>query len=222
MRSLTLDGWEPEIVKVMMELGNDVINNIYEANYVDDTIEAESQVAQIKRATSECDTNVREMWIKAKYIQKAFVWPIDQLTSTESERAQSTIINSNVLKDIVFNESGWFVRHIRKKRITLRAEISDKGPKVDDSASSSELSIDSNQPNDELSLSDSTDDDEDAEYGTEEALENFSSNMLLYKATNVHNLPIMCYALAAGASKDWSNVKDVHRSAIHRAVLSVS
>lgn len=31
VRSLTLDDWEPEILKVMAELGNTVVNNVYEA-----------------------------------------------------------------------------------------------------------------------------------------------------------------------------------------------
>lgn len=31
VRSLTLDDWEPEILKVMAELGNSVVNSIYEA-----------------------------------------------------------------------------------------------------------------------------------------------------------------------------------------------
>ena len=37
VRSITLDAWEPELLKVMAELGNDVINRIYEAN-LDDSI----------------------------------------------------------------------------------------------------------------------------------------------------------------------------------------
>uniref|UniRef100_A0A8C5ZFI6 Arf-GAP with coiled-coil, ANK repeat and PH domain-containing protein n=1 Tax=Marmota marmota marmota TaxID=9994 RepID=A0A8C5ZFI6_MARMA len=32
VRSLTLDTWEPELLKLMCELGNDVINRVYEAN----------------------------------------------------------------------------------------------------------------------------------------------------------------------------------------------
>ena len=32
VRSLTLDAWEPEIVKVMAELGNSIVNKVYEAN----------------------------------------------------------------------------------------------------------------------------------------------------------------------------------------------
>lgn len=222
VRSLTLDGWEPEIVKVMMELGNDVINSIYEATYLENG--AESQVeSQTKRATSDCDTNVREMWIKAKYIEKTFVRPIDQLMSSECEAAESRM---NIFKDIVLNENIWYVRHIRNKKITIETE--EENPKsrvaeVDDNASSSELSIDPNQPFNGLDLSDFTDEDVDTDCRIEkEDLECLNSDMLLYQATNVHNLPIMCYALAAGASKTWCNEKDSHRSAIHRAVLSVS
>ncbi|XP_013780647.1 arf-GAP with coiled-coil, ANK repeat and PH domain-containing protein 2-like isoform X2 [Limulus polyphemus] len=64
VRSLTLDAWEPELLKVMAELGNVVVNGIYEAN-VDEKIAV--------RATSDCSRNIRETWIKAKYVKKAFV-----------------------------------------------------------------------------------------------------------------------------------------------------
>ena len=37
MRSITLDTWEPEQLKVMLELGNAVVNGIYEAA-VDESI----------------------------------------------------------------------------------------------------------------------------------------------------------------------------------------
>jgi Arf-GAP/coiled-coil/ANK repeat/PH domain-containing protein len=32
VRSLTLDAWEPEILKVMAELCNSIVNKVYEAN----------------------------------------------------------------------------------------------------------------------------------------------------------------------------------------------
>ncbi len=64
VRSLTLDAWEPEILKVMAELGNSIVNKIYEA-----------QVHEIvaKRAHPNSDDQERENWIKTKYIAKAFV-----------------------------------------------------------------------------------------------------------------------------------------------------
>jgi len=46
VRSLTLDSWEQELLKVMLELGNSVINQIYEAN-VDENA--------FKRATTHCN-----------------------------------------------------------------------------------------------------------------------------------------------------------------------
>lgn len=194
-----------------MELGNDAINTIYEANYNE---ESQSSI-QIQRATSDCDTSVREMWIKQKYIEKSFVVSIAQLKDS---------IKNKYLNDIVFSENGWSVRQSRKERIKLRVSKVNNHSSVDGGASRSELPIDANRDSDELNFeSESTDDDEMIEHElNEEKLDNFNSDMLLYKATAEHNLPVMSYALATGASKTWSNPNDLHRSPVHRAVLSVS
>lgn len=40
VRSLTLDDWEPEIVKVMAELGNSIVNKVYEAKVPEDFVRA--------------------------------------------------------------------------------------------------------------------------------------------------------------------------------------
>ncbi|XP_050084590.1 arf-GAP with coiled-coil, ANK repeat and PH domain-containing protein 2 [Anopheles aquasalis] len=69
VRSLTLDEWEPEILRVMIELGNDVINRVYEGNA--------AQIARFERATDNCEIAVREAWIRAKYIERQFVAPLD-------------------------------------------------------------------------------------------------------------------------------------------------
>lgn len=199
----------------MMGLGNDAINSIYEANYD----EKSQSSMQIQRATSDCDTSVREMWIKHKYIDKTFVIPIDQLKDEKYANM------NNLFSDIVFSKDGWSVRQLRKKRVKLRVGKVDKHSTVDDSASSSELPIDTSRNSDELNFeSDSTDEDgdESMDHGAiEEKLDDFNSNMLLYKATTEHNLPVMGYAFASGASKTWSNPNDLHRSPVHRAVLSV-
>lgn len=68
VRSLTLDVWEPEILRVMIELGNEVVNKVYEGNY-------HSATSDVERATENCEQSVREKWIKAKYIDKRFVLP---------------------------------------------------------------------------------------------------------------------------------------------------
>lgn len=228
VRSLTLDGWEPEIVKVMMELGNTVINAIYEANYVDEGTSPaagdadaapSSPVPKITRATFDCDISVRETWIKAKYIDKSFVIPLNEL------HLRSAILEeTNCLSDIVFTDDGrWHIQRRRGNSITLRE---DKQSTNEDSASSSELSIDSNIVGDDSSVASSgSADDRDVETPANSAAEsvaNLSSDLLLYMAATIRHVPVMCYAIACGASQNWTNESDAYRTALHRAVLSVS
>lgn len=63
VRSLTLDAWEPEILKVMAELGNTVVNSVYEANLPQEVV----------RPTTNSPGFVREAFIKRKWMVKEFV-----------------------------------------------------------------------------------------------------------------------------------------------------
>lgn len=195
----------------MFKLGNATMNSIYEANY------NESQNAmQVQRATSDCDTSVREMWIKQKYIEKAFVIPIALLNDGKN------VDTNSCLNDIVFSDNGWSVRQLRKKKIKLRVGNVNTYSAVGDSASSDEHPIDMSRESEELAFeSDSTDDEEVMDGIVEGKLDDFTSDTLLYRATAEHNLPVMSYALATGASKTWSNPSDLYRTPVHRAVLSV-
>lgn len=73
VRSLTLDDWEPEILKVMAELGNTVVNNVYEALPIP---------PDVVRATPKCNGNIREAWIRAKYVDRKFVKPLTNMISS--------------------------------------------------------------------------------------------------------------------------------------------
>ena len=64
VRGIKLDSFEPEILKVMAEIGNDVSKRIYEANVYE---------IIAPRATPDCSKEIRENWIKAKYVTKAFI-----------------------------------------------------------------------------------------------------------------------------------------------------
>lgn len=81
VRSLTLDAWETENVKVMMELGNEVVNRIYEARIPED--------CELRKPTEQCEIGVREAWIKAKYVERRFVCgmpkPQDLMASETAE-----------------------------------------------------------------------------------------------------------------------------------------
>ena len=62
MRGLTLDCWEPEILKVMAELGNNIVNRILEV-----------ETGGRDRPRHDTQREVRSLWITAKYKEKAFV-----------------------------------------------------------------------------------------------------------------------------------------------------
>lgn len=76
VRSLTLDVWEPEILRVMMELGNEIVNKIYEGTY-------NELLSDIDRATESCDDDVRKKWIFAKYVDKRFLLPLNDTKKIE-------------------------------------------------------------------------------------------------------------------------------------------
>uniref|UniRef100_H2LQU0 Arf-GAP with coiled-coil, ANK repeat and PH domain-containing protein n=1 Tax=Oryzias latipes TaxID=8090 RepID=H2LQU0_ORYLA len=64
VRSLTLDSWEPELIKLMCELGNNVINRIYEARIDEITI---------KKPNPASPRGDKESWIRSKYVEKKFI-----------------------------------------------------------------------------------------------------------------------------------------------------
>uniref|UniRef100_A0A8C6UFV7 Arf-GAP with coiled-coil, ANK repeat and PH domain-containing protein n=1 Tax=Neogobius melanostomus TaxID=47308 RepID=A0A8C6UFV7_9GOBI len=64
VRSLTLDTWEPELLKLMYELGNNVINQIYEAR--------REELGARKPHPGDPRHEV-EAYIKAKYVDRRFV-----------------------------------------------------------------------------------------------------------------------------------------------------
>ncbi|XP_028266340.1 arf-GAP with coiled-coil, ANK repeat and PH domain-containing protein 3 isoform X10 [Parambassis ranga] len=71
VRSLTLDSWEPELLKLMCELGNSIINHIYEGSFQDQGL---------KKPLPSSSRQEKEAWIKAKYVEKKF---LKRLGSTE-------------------------------------------------------------------------------------------------------------------------------------------
>lgn len=64
VRSLTLDSWEPELLKLMCELGNRMVNQIYEA---------QCEGAGSRKPTASSPRQDKEAWIKDKYVEKKFL-----------------------------------------------------------------------------------------------------------------------------------------------------
>lgn len=104
VRSLTLDVWEPEILRVMTELGNEVVNKIYEATY-------DEILSDIERASESCDDDVRKKWICAKYVERKFVLPL------KDERKGNELLPPNLLPT---SPNKWSVKKNRRRSATKR------------------------------------------------------------------------------------------------------
>ncbi|XP_036002303.1 arf-GAP with coiled-coil, ANK repeat and PH domain-containing protein 1 [Fundulus heteroclitus] len=93
VRSLTLDSWEPELIKLMCELGNSVINRIYEARIDEITI---------KKPHSSSPRGDKESWIRSKYVEKKFIQKLPEtgrttvLRRSSARRTRATTQEHNV------------------------------------------------------------------------------------------------------------------------------
>uniref|UniRef100_A0A673BRW4 Arf-GAP with coiled-coil, ANK repeat and PH domain-containing protein n=1 Tax=Sphaeramia orbicularis TaxID=375764 RepID=A0A673BRW4_9TELE len=197
VRSLTLDTWEPELLKLMCELGNSVINHIYEGSY---------QEQGLKKPLPSSSRQEKEAWIKAKYVEKKF---LKKLGSTE------ILINGERK-----SERRWSVKKCRrhnsattvpKTRRRYRQEPGSTSPST--LSSECEVSEDSSGEA-ELEAEPETSDPED--------IRDLHPGMLLYKASKARNLPVMAEALAHGADVNLVNDEDEGKTPLIQAVIGGS
>lgn len=57
---------------------------------------------------------------------------------------------------------------------------------------------------------------------TEEPLSNLTPNLILYRASEAHNLAMISHSFALGANKNWHNPDDNGQTPLHQAIASVS
>ncbi|XP_047991313.1 arf-GAP with coiled-coil, ANK repeat and PH domain-containing protein 2 isoform X2 [Leguminivora glycinivorella] len=221
VRSLTLDDWEPEIIKVMAELGNKIVNLIYEAN---------TEGTTITRATPECETAVREAWIRAKYVTLSFVKDIT-----------ATSLDADAEPSPRRCRSRWSVRRARRRvrappavpetipdeKSDVNSNTSESSTKSGSGENSPVLLIGSELANErrvDLTLSlpsdhDSTEGEDEDDLEAEE-ISSLSAQSVLWLAARAHNVPVMRAALAAGADVNVPAAR--RRVPLHNAVLSGS
>uniref|UniRef100_A0A2K5ZRE1 Arf-GAP with coiled-coil, ANK repeat and PH domain-containing protein n=1 Tax=Mandrillus leucophaeus TaxID=9568 RepID=A0A2K5ZRE1_MANLE len=77
VRSLTLDSWEPELLKLMCELGNRAVNQIYEA---------QCEGPGSRKPTASSPRQDKEAWIKDKYVEKKFLRKAPMVPALEAPR----------------------------------------------------------------------------------------------------------------------------------------
>ncbi|XP_036601255.1 arf-GAP with coiled-coil, ANK repeat and PH domain-containing protein 3 isoform X1 [Trichosurus vulpecula] len=78
VRSLTLDSWEPELLKLMCELGNSTVNQIYEA---------QCEELGLQKPTASSPRQDKEAWIKVKYVERKFLKKLPGAGAEASETA---------------------------------------------------------------------------------------------------------------------------------------
>uniref|UniRef100_A0AAY4A342 Arf-GAP with coiled-coil, ANK repeat and PH domain-containing protein n=1 Tax=Denticeps clupeoides TaxID=299321 RepID=A0AAY4A342_9TELE len=115
VRSLTLDSWEPELLKLMCELGNGVINRIYEAR--------REEMGERKPQPGDPRQEI-EAYIRAKYVEKKFV-----LKPTAMEqRSKVTALSKQDKRPRELPESESPVGYQRRESPPVFSELTDFSP----------------------------------------------------------------------------------------------
>ncbi|KAM9502035.1 arf-GAP with coiled-coil, ANK repeat and PH domain-containing protein 2-like isoform 3-T4 [Salvelinus alpinus] len=215
VRSLTLDSWEPELLKLMCELGNGVINQIYEAG--------REELGAMKPKPTDPRQEI-EAYIRAKYVDRRFV----QRPSNEELRAKVVSLAKQEKKLSGSTEH-------------LPPRPPPPTPKLRPSSNASVRSADSGIQNSaegsrEMLATNSLAEAEAAETPPmampatlpppspcKELVvfsepKEYSPGLQLYWASCARSLPDMAEALAHGAEVNWVNTEDDKRTPLIMAV----
>ncbi|NXO94418.1 ACAP2 protein, partial [Certhia brachydactyla] len=200
VRSLTLDSWEPELLKLMCELGNDVINRIYEAKL---------EKVGVKKPQSGSQRQEKEAYIRAKYVERKFVEkqaasvPLPEPGTKVLPPSQEEKRHSVPEKSFLPGEQGAASHKVRS---------SDSGiqPSTDDSREHLASTTSAN------SLYEPEGDKQESPvfYDSKQP----SPGLWLYQAAFEKNLPHMAEALAHGAEVNWVNVEENNATPLIQAV----
>ncbi|KFV72327.1 Arf-GAP with coiled-coil, ANK repeat and PH domain-containing protein 3, partial [Dryobates pubescens] len=263
VRSLTLDSWEPELLKLMCELGNSTMNQIYEA---------QCEELGLKKPTAGSSRQDKEAWIKVKYVEKKFLKKLPNGESlAESERKprrwcvkkcqrHNSSTKAPTARRKYRHEPGnaspamlsWaqptpatLERKFRRDSLFCPDELDSLFSYFDTGAGSGPRSLSSDSglggstdgSTDILvfgSVVDSVTEEEcevseessgEAEIEQEasdlEDLRELHPGLLIYKAAQARNLPLMAEALAHGAEINWVNDEDENKTPLIQAVKGV-
>lgn len=204
VRSLTLDTWEPELLKLMCELGNGAINQIYEAR--------REELGARKPQPGDPRQEI-EAYIKAKYVERRFVQ-----RRSEDEIRQKVLSLSNQDKRL----SGSSETQSTQGQSSKARPASDSSVKSTDSETQN--LADGNR---ETLNATNTHNTEVIEPQAECAAgdlpvysepNHLTPGLQLYWASFSRSLPDMAEALAHGAHVNWINTDDDNRTPLIMAV----
>uniref|UniRef100_A0AAR2IMR5 Arf-GAP with coiled-coil, ANK repeat and PH domain-containing protein n=1 Tax=Pygocentrus nattereri TaxID=42514 RepID=A0AAR2IMR5_PYGNA len=201
VRSLTLDSWEPELLKLMCELGNGVINQIYEAR--------RAEMGWRKPQPGDPRQEI-EAYIRAKYVEKKFV----QRPGTQEQRSKVMALSKH---DKRLKGSVEFLV------VCLSVRSADSG--IQNSADGSREMLASTPSSNSLSEP-GTKLQEESPVSLPQRdpppvfseLTELCPSLLLYWASCASSLPDMAEAFALGADANWVNMEDQSRTPLMQAV----
>lgn len=230
VRSLTLDTWEPELLKLMCELGNDVINRVYEAKLEKMGVK-KPQPGQRQE---------KEAYIRAKYVERKFV---DKYSALLSPSEQEKRIISKSCEDQRLSHARASVHtpvaavtsdEARRESLFCPDELDSLFSYFD--TSSKLRSIKSNDSGIQQCSEDGREslpstvsanslyepEGERQESSVFLDSKHLNPGLQLYRASYEKNLPKMAEALAHGADVNWANSDENQATPLIQAVLGGS
>ncbi|XP_051005680.1 arf-GAP with coiled-coil, ANK repeat and PH domain-containing protein 2 isoform X2 [Acomys russatus] len=231
VRSLTLDTWEPELLKLMCELGNDVINRVYEAKLEKMGIK-KPQPGQRQE---------KEAYIRAKYVERKFVdkystssSPSEQEKSNSSKSCEEARLSHHARLSVHTSVAAVNSDEARRESLFCPDELDSLFSYFD--TSSKLRSIKSN----DSGIQQGSDDGRESLPSTVSAnslyepegerpessvfldAKQLNPGLQLYRASYEKNLPKMAEALAHGADVNWANSDENQATPLIQAVLGGS
>ncbi|KAF6117196.1 ArfGAP with coiled-coil, ankyrin repeat and PH domains 2 [Phyllostomus discolor] len=203
VRSLTLDTWEPELLKLMCELGNDVINRVYEAKVEKMGIK-KPQPGQRQE---------KEAYIKAKYVEKKFV---DKYSTSSSppEQEKRIVSRSCEEKRLSISKLGPGDQMKASPQSSVKSNDSGIQQSSDDGRESLPSTVSAN------SLYEPEGERQDSSVFLDS--KHLNPGLQLYRASYEKNLPKMAEALAHDADVNWANSEENKATPLIQAVLGGS
>ncbi|XP_067086071.1 arf-GAP with coiled-coil, ANK repeat and PH domain-containing protein 2-like isoform X1 [Osmerus mordax] len=222
VRSLTLDTWEPELLKLMCELGNGVINQIYEAR--------REELGARKPQPGDPRQEI-EAYIRAKYVDRRFV------RRPSDEELRTKVVSLSKQEKRLSSSSEHLPPRPPPPTPKLRPASNVSGQSVRSADSGIQNSADGSR--EMLANTPSTNSLTEAEAAEpppmampstlpppspcKEAVvfyepKEYSPGLQLYWAACARSLPDMAEALAHGAEVNWVNTEDDKRTPLIMAV----
>ncbi|KAM8771227.1 arf-GAP with coiled-coil, ANK repeat and PH domain-containing protein 2 isoform 1-T1 [Rhynchonycteris naso] len=203
VRSLTLDTWEPELLKLMCELGNDVINRVYEAN-VEKMGVKKPQPGQRQE---------KEAYIRAKYVDRKFVDKYS-IVSLPPEQEKKIISKSCEEKRLSISKLG----PGDPVRASIQSSVKSNDSGIQQSSEDGRESLLSTMSAN--SLYEPEGERQDSSMCLDS--KHLNPGLQLYRASYEKNLPQMAEALAHGADVNWANSEEDKATPLIQAVLGGS